>query len=151
VHLPADARLQPASLGRRVLALGYDLLLVCAVLFASAVVLVPLTRPFDPLLARPLLQCALLALAGVYFVWQWLRGGQTLAMKTWRIRIVADRDAPLDLRHALLRFALATAGTLLFGAGFAWALVDRDRQFLHDRLAGTRLVTAEGERRKAKG
>jgi uncharacterized RDD family membrane protein YckC len=126
-----------------VLALGYELLLVCAILFAGAVILVPLTRPFEPLLARPLLQCALLALASVYFIWQWLHGGQTLAMKTWRIRVVAVGDAPLDLRRALLRFVLAAAGTLLFGVGFAWALVDRDRQFLHDRLAETRLVKAE--------
>lgn len=151
VDLPADDRPQLASLARRALSIGYELLLVCAVLFAGAVVLVPLTRPLDPLLARPLLQCALLALAGVYFIWQWLRGGQTLAMKTWRIRIVAADGAPLELPRALLRFALATAGALALGAGFAWALVDRDRQFLHDRLAGTRIIKAEGETRKTEG
>ncbi len=151
VHLSADAHLQPASLGRRAIAIGYELLLVSAVLFAGAVIVVPLTRPLDPLLARPMLQSALFALAGVYFIWQWLHGGQTLAMKTWRIRIVAAGGAPLDVRRALLRFALATAGTVLFGAGFAWALVDRDRQFLHDRLAGTMIIKEEGGRRKEDG
>jgi len=39
-----------------------------------------------------------------------------------------------------LRFCLALAGLALAGAGFWWALFDRDRQFLHDRLLGTRLI-----------
>jgi len=144
VHPSADPHLQFASIARRALALGYELMLVSTLLIAGAVILVPLTRGFDPLLARPLLQCALFALASVYFIWQWLHGGQTLAMKTWRIRVVAVGNAPLDLRRAILRFALAAASTLLFGLGFAWALIDRDRQFLHDRLAGTRIVRDEG-------
>ena len=51
-----------------------------------------------------------------------------------------DRGAPLALRHALSRFLFAAAGSLLAGAGFLWALVDREDQFLHDRLAGTKIV-----------
>ena len=87
-----------------------------------------------------LLQAFLLALFAAYFLWCWLRGGQTLAMKTWRIRVVAkDGHAKLAPRAALLRFACALllVPTLL---GIAWALVDRDRQFLHDRLAGSLLI-----------
>jgi uncharacterized RDD family membrane protein YckC len=74
-----------------------------------------------------------------YFLWCWLRGGQTLAMKTWKIRLVApghDRVPPLT---ALLRFALALFAVPT-GIALGWALFDRERQFLHDRLAGTRLV-----------
>ena len=73
-------------------------------------------------------------------IWQWRRGGQTLAMKAWRIRIVTREGAPLALRHALNRFLFALAGCLLAGAGFLWALVDREGLFLHDRLAGTKIV-----------
>jgi len=47
------------------------------------------------------------------------------------------------LRHALKRFLFALAGSLLAGAGFLWALVDRDGLFLHDRLAGTRIINDE--------
>jgi uncharacterized RDD family membrane protein YckC len=70
-----------------------------------------------------------------YFLWSWLRGGQTLAMKTWRIRLV-----DVTPRKALLRFVLAAVfvPTLI---SIVWSLFDRDRQFLHDRLAGTRLVS----------
>ena len=87
-----------------------------------------------------LLQLFLLALFAAYFLWCWLRGGQTLAMKTWRIRLVAkDGHGGLAPKAALLRFlcALVLVPTTI---GIFWAMVDRDRQFLHDRLAGSLLV-----------
>ena len=76
---------------------------------------------------------AVLALAlAAYYLFCWLRGGQTLAMKAWRIRLVEVTPG-----KALLRLILAA---LLLPVSIAWALFDRDRQFLHDRLAGTRLI-----------
>ena len=87
-----------------------------------------------------LLQIFLLAVFATYFLWCWLRGGQTLAMKTWRIRLVAkDGHANLTPVAALMRFlyALLLVPSLI---GIAWAYVDRDRQFLHDRLAGSLLI-----------
>jgi uncharacterized RDD family membrane protein YckC len=64
-------------------------------------------------------------------------------MKTWRIRLVTAAGEPLTLRHAVCRFVLAVAGTLLLGTGVIWAFFDRDRQFLHDRLAGTKIVISD--------
>lgn len=78
-----------------------------------------------------------------YFGWLWKRSGQTLAMQTWKIRLVAADGAALTTRQVFLRYALAWPSLLACGIGIAWALVDRDRQFLHDRLAGTRLVRAD--------
>lgn len=76
-----------------------------------------------------------------YFLWFWQRSGQTLAMQTWKIKLVAAQtDGPVGRRQALARYALAWPSLLLGGIGILWALFDRDRQFLHDRLAGTRLV-----------
>ena len=91
---------------------------------------------------RHLLQLFILGVYAIYFLWCWLRGGQTLAMKTWRIRLVAkDGHRNLAPRAALLRFvyALFLVPTLI---GLFWAMVDRDRQFLHDRLAGSLLIPA---------
>ena len=99
----------------------------------------------DALASRPLFQLYLLTLTGVYFVWQWLRGGQTLPMKTWRLKLVTREGAALTRGHALRRLVFAMAGTAALGAGFLWALADRDRRFLHDRLAGTKIVRDEGE------
>lgn len=78
---------------------------------------------------------------GFYFVWYWRRHGQTLAMQTWRLRIVraVDGQAP-ERGRCLLRYALCWPSVCFFGLGIAWALIDRDRQFLHDRLASTCIV-----------
>lgn len=84
-----------------------------------------------------------LHLAGVlaiYFLWYWRHGGQTLAMQTWRIALVAAEGGPPPIRRLILRFLVAWPSLLFYGAGIFWALLDRDRQFLHDRLAGTRVV-----------
>jgi uncharacterized RDD family membrane protein YckC len=83
---------------------------------------------------RTELQLFILVVLAGYFLWCWLRGGQTLAMRAWRIRLVEVTAA-----KAIARFALAL---LLLPVSILWALVDRDRQFLHDRLAGTRLIDA---------
>ena len=85
---------------------------------------------------RTLLQLFLLAVFASYFLYCWLRGGQTLAMKAWRIRLVG-----VSAGRALARFALALL-LVPTGVSILWALVDREGQFLHDRLAGTRLVPA---------
>jgi uncharacterized RDD family membrane protein YckC len=133
-----------AGLGRRLLSLVYEALLLAAVLLAGGVAFTAFAGHLEPALARPLLQLLLLLLAGGYFVWQWHRGGRTLPMKTWRMRLVTAAGEPLTLRHALRRFVFALTGALLGGSGVIWAFFDRDRQFLHDRLAGTRIVQDEG-------
>jgi uncharacterized RDD family membrane protein YckC len=95
---------------------------------------------------RHLLQAYVLAVAGAYFVWFWTRGGQTVAMKTWRIRLVSAEGGPVGRARAIRRYLFALAGGAALGAGFLWALVDRDRQFLHDRLARTLLVDTRPKR-----
>jgi uncharacterized RDD family membrane protein YckC len=77
---------------------------------------------------------------GAYFLWYWHHGGQTLAMQTWKIRVSTPNGAEPSLARLALRYTLAWPSLIYFGAGLLWAIFDRDRQFLHDRLAGTRLV-----------
>ena len=83
---------------------------------------------------RYALQAFIVVVFAAYFLRSWLRGGQTLAMKAWKIRLV-----DVTPRKAILRFFYAL---LLVPTGIAvlWTLFDKERQFLHDRLAGTRLV-----------
>lgn len=80
------------------------------------------------------LQAFILVVLAAYFLWCWLRGGQTLAMKAWKIRLV-----DVTPTKALLRFVYAVV-LVPTGLSVLWVLVDREKQFLHDRLAGTRLV-----------
>src|SRR5262245_2213786 len=94
---------QAAGLGRRALALIYEALLLAALLLAGSLPFVMLLHDSDTAWVRPLYQFYLIALAGVYFVWHWQRGGQTLPMKTWRLRLVARDGAPLTPGQALTR------------------------------------------------
>ncbi len=132
--------LSAASLPIRLAVMVYELLLVAAVLMISALPFVLLARDAQTGWLHTLFQVYLLAMLFLYFSAFWLRSGQTLAMKTWRVRLVSLSGDRLSLKQAALRFAFAWLGLLAAGLGFVWALFDRDRQFLHDRLAGTRLI-----------
>jgi len=89
---------------------------------------------------RLFLQLILWMVTGIYFVWCWCKTGQTLATKTWKIKLVNQQDVTLDTRQALTRYALASLSLLACGVGFIWAFVDKDSLFLHDRLLKTRFV-----------
>jgi uncharacterized RDD family membrane protein YckC len=118
----------------------YESLLVIAVVFVASFVALPVVGDLHAPWQKHLFQVFLLGVLFAYFAAFWLRSGQTLAMKTWRVRLVRADGGRVSPGQAALRFCLALAGLALAGAGFWWALFDRDRQFLHDRLLGTRLI-----------
>lgn len=130
-----------ASRRRRIASLGYEAFLLIAVLFVAGFVLVPITQALPAAARRVVLQISLASVAGVYCVLCW-RKGHTLAMKAWGIAVRRADGGFLDLRTAVVRYLWALAGLVTAGAGFLWCLVDPDSQFLHDRLAGTRLFDA---------
>lgn len=131
----------PAIL-RRVASMVYELLIVIAVLFVAALIYILLRDPRAPG-GMIFFQSYLLLTLGAYFTWFWTHGGRTLAMKTWRLRLVAADGGPVTPRQAMLRFLFALLGLSCFGIGILWAWFDADRQFLHDRLAGTRLIKTD--------
>lgn len=123
----------------------YECLLLIGVLAVSFLLPQVVLAMLSAQTAAPwLLLVHAVAILATYFVWFWHHGGQTLAMRTWKIRLVnAQGDAPLSLSQTVLRFLLCWPSLLFFGAGIFWALFDGDHQFLHDRIAGTRLVMVE--------
>ena len=146
-------------LGRRLASLLYEGILVFGVAFVAAYLFLALTQSTDPIPqpVRLLFQIYMFAVTGMYLVWCWRHGGQTLPMKTWKMRLADSTGRPLSLGRAWWRYTLiwlcllpALAlyalghkwGLALLPLPLAWALVDRDRQFLHDRLAGTAIFTA---------
>jgi uncharacterized RDD family membrane protein YckC len=150
-RVTASAPLRPAGLLTRLASLVYDAILLTPVLFISAYVFLALTQGAQTPLLHALFRLWLIGVLGAYFVYCWRRSGQTLAMKTWHIRVARQDGSPLTMSQALARYLLALWSALLLGAGFLWALVDRERQFLHDRLVGSRLFREEGESVKRKG
>lgn len=158
-----------ASLPRRLCALVYEALLLVAMAFVAGFVFLPLVSPggiahaaltVPTPLARAMMFGALTAGAATYYAWCWSGGRRTLPQKTWRLRVVTRYGATLDRQQALLRFAAGCIGIALALAGYAalhasgharnalafvalnycWAIVDREGQFLHDRIAGTVVV-----------
>ena len=132
--------LRAPALGRRLACAIYEVLLLLALVFIAAFPFLAFIGDSTQGWKRHALQAWVVVVWGAYFVWFWTRGGQTLPMKTWRIRLVRFDGAPLGAGRAIHRYVLALLGLAAAGLGFAWALVDRDKQFLHDRLAGTALV-----------
>ena len=130
----------PATFLARIAAMVYELLLVTAVLFVASLPFLYLVGNAESGWRHFAFQMYLTGVLFTYFSAFWMRSGQTLAMKTWRIRLIDRNGGRPTLRQSALRFVIALIGLLLAGAGFWWALFDRDRQFLHDRIAGTRLV-----------
>jgi len=149
---------------RRMACWTYEGVLLFAVVFIAGWLFSALAQVRDAMdTRRPLLQAFLFVVFGIYFAWFWVRG-QTLAMKTWKIRVVDAAGRPLNQGRALLRYlcswawflpplavlALARVTTpraalVLAGWVICWALLSRlhpQRQFWHDALAGTRLVPA---------
>jgi uncharacterized RDD family membrane protein YckC len=130
------------TLTRRFACLAYEALPLAAILFIAGFLVVGLMPAEPSPLVRILHQLYLFIVSGLYFTWFWRHGGQTLAMKTWRIRLERVDGGVPRLGQAWLRYLLAVLGLLGLGLGFLWAVIDPDRQFLHDRVARTRLVRA---------
>jgi uncharacterized RDD family membrane protein YckC len=129
----------------RLLSLAYEGVLLFGIVFVAGYLFLGLARDAQSGLPRLVFQVYMLAVCGTYFVFCWARSGQTLPMKTWHIRLVTEQGQPLTVERAFRRYLLAVLG-VVSGIGVLWAFIDRDRQFLHDRLAKTRIVRIEEQR-----
>ena len=135
------AQPQLAGIWRRLLALAYEAVLLFAIVFIAAYLFVALAGTTPQGLLRWIFYCYLLCVGGAYFVFCWIRSGQTLAQKTWGLRVTAIDGSLLQWRRATLRYLLAVV-SIGSGIGLIWAVFDQQRQFLHDRLAGSRIIVA---------
>ncbi len=141
VALAGPCAVTPASLKRRLASLVYEALILAALLLAGALPAVMILRGWDHAVARTVLQVWLLFLCGLFYTGQWSGSGQTLPMKTWKLQLVTRDGLPVSRSRAMARYAAALVSVITLGLGYLWAALDRDQQFLHDRLAGTQLIS----------
>lgn len=159
----STARVATPTLQRRLICLVYDSLLLLAVeMFAVGLYLLATQNRQGPVYQHGL-KFFLFLVTAAYFIHFWTDSGHTLAMKTWRIKLVKPGYARVPFRVAAARYLLAwgwflpalvvcyafkltdkgeVSAAIAIGV-VAWgltALLDKDRQFLHDKLAGTRLI-----------
>ncbi len=153
---------QAPALPRRMACWFYEGMLLFGVVFIAGYLFSALSQTRHAMDNRPGLQAFVFLVLGIYFTWFWHRG-QTLAMKTWHIRVVDTQGRPISQRRALgrylaswlwfapplavtwpLRLPALEVTVLTLGWVAIWALLSRfhpERQFWHDALAGTRLVS----------
>lgn len=124
------------SVFKRVACVLYESMLVFAILFVAGIVYRAIFG--DPItdLQRHIFFIYSWLIAGAYFVFCWVKSGQTLAMQTWRIQLISQDGSTLSVLQAMQRYLLAS---LFFGISFLWAVFDRDGLYLHDRFTGGRL------------
>lgn len=131
---------KPAGLFRRLAASVYDLLLLAGLLMLCGLVVVGLRagKPVPP--GTLWFQLLLLAVTGTFYAGFWSHGGQTLGMRSWRLRVERCDGRPLSAADAARRFAAALVSLLPAGLGFWWMLFDREQRTWYDRLSDTRVV-----------
>jgi uncharacterized RDD family membrane protein YckC len=160
----ADPSATPPGLARRFAAFLYEGVLLFGVVFFAGLLYSILTRQQHALQGRTGMGIVIFLVLGLYFVGFWTRSGQTLAMKTWHLRVVDAAGRPLGVVRATARYLLswlwflpallsvrliglhsggAIIGSLVAGV-LAYLLIARlhpQRQFLHDALCGSRVIT----------
>nr|WP_223961016.1 RDD family protein [Burkholderia diffusa] len=158
----APAVVAAPSVRRRLAAMLYEAVLLFGIVFFAGLAFSLATQQRNGLVHHNLLAAWIALVVGAYFVWFWTHGGQTLPMKTWRLRLESSTGRPLSAGHALVRYALgwlwflpplalhpllglSVPVTLALAAAWivAWAAAARlhaERQFPHDRIARTRVV-----------
>lgn len=150
-------------------AMLYDAVLLFGIIFLASYFFDTLTQSRHGLRFRHQRQAWLFIIIGIYFIVCWCKSGQTLAMKTWGIRLVDQEKNTLhplmpiaetvnsgnelsqysyiSVRKAFLRYLLSWP-IMLSGIGFIWSWFDPEKQFLQDRLLGTRLINAPTHKNK---
>jgi len=164
--------LETPGLARRLAAFTYEGVLLFGVLMIAGYLYSSLTQQHHALQGQAGLRAFLFVVLAIYFVWFWSHGGQTVAMRAWHVRLLTHDGQPVSQARAALRYvaswvwfvpALATAWlaglqsagqifTLMAVGVIAYALLARlhpQRQFWHDALCGTRLVTWRPASRQA--
>lgn len=132
---------------RRLAALGYDLLLLTALVvsFTQLVLAARLGRAVPP--GTWWFSLCLLAVVTLFFSGFWAHGGQTLGMRAWRIRVVREDGSAVTWPRAAARFALGLVAAAPAGLGLWWSLLDEHKRGWHDRWTRTRVIRTTTSKR----
>lgn len=125
--------------------LFYEALVLIALLFVGTGLFVLIAGDAMVGFKRTILQCWIVGLISFYFIVSWVRNGQTLALRSWGLKLVMateQQTVPVLLPRsvAIIRLVLAALSLACFGLGFLWCLFDGEHRFLHDRLLKTKII-----------
>lgn len=130
---------KPVGIILRIGVMFYDSLLLLAVLFLVGVLIGP---TFNITLEHPLAPLVFyldLLVAFLFFAWSWTHGGQTLGLKTWKLKLVSTKGESVTWKQSLLRYLASIVCWLSFGVGFLWCYTNKDRLAWNDLWSNTRI------------
>lgn len=130
---------------RRFAAILYESMLLFGILFTAGYLFDTLTQSKHALMFRHERQLWMFVVLGLYFVWFWQKGGQTLAMKTWHIKLIRLDGKAVTWLQAILRYLLCYLFTLT-GIAFIYSFFDKKAQFPQDRLLKTQLICTKSSK-----
>jgi uncharacterized RDD family membrane protein YckC len=130
----------PAGLAKRLASIIYDSILLFAVLFAASIPIITILGITYGHPLYPLYVAYIYAISFLYFGWFWVHGGQTPAMKTWKIQLIGANGISISWKQALYRYLGAFISAVVFGLGFLWSVIRKDKASWHDLFSKTRLI-----------
>jgi uncharacterized RDD family membrane protein YckC len=145
------------SLGKRLAAMGYDSLLVFALLFIASGIYIEISRRLNnisatevntgqivteiaPAASGPLFTLYLVVVVGLFFSYFWCKAGQTLGMQSWSLKIQNTDGSLISAKQAVIRYGVAILSLCCFGAGYVWVLVDKESKTWHDKASNSETV-----------
>ena len=148
----SDLNTNPSSfpnvgLLRRVMAIFYDLFLLTAILFLATAIANAINggEAVDQnSLYRLLLGIYLAAIIFFYFGWFWVHGGQTLGMKTWKIKLISNESQNINWQQVTIREITAVISWVFLGLGFIWSIFNKQKHCWHDITSNSRLIDLRG-------
>ncbi|MDH5190395.1 MAG: RDD family protein [Gammaproteobacteria bacterium] len=128
------------GLMKRLAVMLYDGMLLFGVLFfASLIVMLPVDEP-ETIATHLWYQVYLVVVCYLYFAYAWTRSGQTLGLKTWKLRVQQPDGKSITWVQSLIRFVSAIISWSIFGMGFLWILFDKNNMAWHDYLSKTEII-----------
>ncbi len=154
---------QTPPLLKRLAAMGYDSLLVFALLFLSGGIYIEIARriahiasaevttgqivtEIAPAASGPLFTIYLVLVVGLFFSYFWCKAGQTLGMQSWRLKIQNADGSLISVKQAFIRYGVAIVSLCFFGAGYFWVLVDKENKTWHDKASKSETILLPKEK-----
>jgi uncharacterized RDD family membrane protein YckC len=135
-----DQQTIPCSLLKRIAIIFYDLVLLFGMLLLASFATLPFLGGEAVRSFNPFLTLYFIGVTYLFYAWFWTHGGQTLGMKTWRVRVETLDGQAISYQQALVRATVAIISTGLFGLGFLWSLFDKEKRTWHDIASNSRLT-----------
>jgi uncharacterized RDD family membrane protein YckC len=124
---------------RHMAAIVYDFLLLVALLFFATAILLPFNHGEAFSQQQIFYPLYLFVVSFCFYGWFWTHGGQTLGLKSWKIKVLSDKYELITWRQAFIRFITSLFSWAILGLGFLWILIDKNQRSWHDMASKTGL------------